>query len=141
GERHPELRSDLLEENPGRESARREQPRVAERDLSCVAGEQHQRHCAHRGEQDLVGELEPERSGDEGVGERRGEEGGEPCLLGARVDEREVALVPRAEVAARPGRRHTRSSSSRVPNSPQGRTASIASSTKKGTTSESSGST
>ncbi len=141
GERHPELRSGLLEEDSGRERARCEQPGVAERDLSRVAGEQHQRHRADRGEQHLVGELERERPGDEGERERRGEEGGEPRFPGARVEEREVALVAGAEIAARAGLGHTRSSSSRVPNSPHGRTASIASRTKNGTTSESSGST
>ncbi|MCZ7566395.1 MAG: hypothetical protein M5U08_23475 [Burkholderiales bacterium] len=141
GQRDPERRAELLEQDPGRERTRREEARVAERDLPGVAGQQHQRHRADGGEQHLVREVERERAGEERVGDERDGEDERPHLARAGTEQREVVRVAGAEVAARARRAHTRSSSSRDPKSPQGRTTSIASRMKNGTTSASSAST
>jgi hypothetical protein len=59
---------------------------VAERDLSCVAGQQHQGDRADRREQDLVCQIEQERAGDEGEGGEHDAEDRKPDLLRAGIE-------------------------------------------------------
>ena len=59
GQRDPERRAEFrVHRIPRRECAGGEQSRMAERDLPGVAGEQHQRQGADRGEENLAGEIE-----------------------------------------------------------------------------------
>src|SRR5205823_4342086 len=118
------------------ERARGDEAGMAERDLPGAAREQHERDGADRAEENLVADLEPERVGCEWIKREQNHEEPDPALLRARIEQRAVLAVARAVVAA-----HTRSSSSRVPNNPHGRTTSIPRRTANGTTSESSGST
>ena len=92
-----------LNRMPGGEGARGEQAGVPERDLAGVAGEQHQRHCADRRQQHLVGEVERERAGEKRIARPAASaEDRQPDLLRARVEQRLVALVAGAEVSAGP---------------------------------------
>src|SRR6266513_4276643 len=100
GQREPHRRSELLEEDAGRERPRGEQPGVTERNLSRVTGEQHQRDRAYRAEQHLVGEVQPERPGEKGIDTQTRCKEPEPCSPSPRVEEREVVCVVDAEVAA-----------------------------------------
>ena len=52
---------DLAGQNSGGESACRDQASMAERDLTRIAGEQHQRQRSDRGEKYLTGEIKQER--------------------------------------------------------------------------------
>ena len=61
GKRDPERGVDLARQDAGGECAGGDQAGVAERDLPGIAGEQHQRQCADRGEKNLAGEVEQER--------------------------------------------------------------------------------
>ena len=131
-QRDPDRRAELLEQDAGGERAGGEQPGVTERDLAGVAGEQHQRHRADRAEQHLVGRgrarAAPAMKGSTPSATTRAPRA-MPSACACRGSAKS-SRVAGAEVAA-----HTRSSSSRVPNRPQGRTTSIASSTTNGTTS------
>ena len=58
-ERHPERRVELTKQDARRERAGRNQSGVAERNLTGMAGEQHQGERADAGEKYLTGEIEP----------------------------------------------------------------------------------
>ena len=60
-ERHPERRVELTKQDARRERAGRNQSGVAERNLTGIAGEQHQGERADAGEKYLTGEIELER--------------------------------------------------------------------------------
>src|SRR5262249_54005010 len=104
----------------------------SKRDQPSEPGQQCQRERADAGQQYLIDEVEQERSGYEG---QRNESGNDPCK----------ASPPLPRTAKFFGilmtLRHlqTRSSCSRLPNSPQGRIARTIKSTTNGTTSERSG--
>ena len=99
-QRDPERRLGLLEQDADRESAGRHQPGMSERDLSGIAGEQHQRQRADRGKEDLRREIELERRGDERKREQCEDEGNEAHALEPRSNEREILPIAGAEVAA-----------------------------------------
>src|SRR5262249_59709607 len=86
------------------EGAGRNQAGMTERNLAGVAGEQHQRKRADRGEKNLAGKIERERRGDEREGDQRGGEEGEAIALEPGADERELLRVAGAEISA-PSRR------------------------------------
>ena len=91
GQRDPARRAELLEQDAGGEGAGGEQPGVAERDLTRIAGEQHQRHRADR-PRAAPGWRGRAEAGRRGTGSARARRpgSGEPRLLRARVEKREV---------------------------------------------------
>src|SRR4051812_10198127 len=109
--------------------------------MAGVSRQEHERHRADRGEQDLVRQVERKAFYGKRKSDQEHNEERVAHALRAGLQHRGILCVADAEVAARARDAHTRSSSSFVPNRPHGRTASMASSTKNGTTSESSGST
>ena len=104
-QRDPERRVNFAREDAGGEGAGGDQAGMAERDLSGIAGEQHQRQRADRGEKNLAGEIERERRSSEGKdGQHHGEDG-KARALGAGLHQRQVLAVVGAEIAAGARRR------------------------------------
>ena len=75
---------------------------MAERDLSGIAGQQHQRDRADGREQHLVGEVEREAAGERRQQQRGEQEEREEDLPGPGIDQPQVLRIRGAEVAARP---------------------------------------
>ena len=101
GERDPERGADLAEQDADRERARRQKAGVTERDLAGIAGEQHQRERADRGQEHLAGEVEIERRSHERIGREQERERPEAYALEPRLGEREILRIAGAEIAAR----------------------------------------
>ena len=85
-QRDPERGIELLEQDADREGAGRQQPGVAERDLACVAGQQHERERADAGQEHLVGEIEQEGRGQERKCEEHDQKHGERPALGRPLE-------------------------------------------------------
>ncbi len=75
-------------------------PGMAERDLPGIAGEQHQRQRADRGEEYLAGEIERKGRSEEGKRREYRDENGKAHALGARLQQREVLRIAGVEIAA-----------------------------------------
>ena len=100
-QRDPERRVEFAEEYPGGEGAGREQAGMAERDLARIAGEQHQRQRADRGEEHLAGEIEIEGGGEERIGGEQQHEADKADALQPRLRQRHLLRIAGAEIAAR----------------------------------------
>src|SRR5205085_1472523 len=84
-QRDPPGGAEFLEQDARRIGAGREEPGMAERDLAGVAGEEHQRDSADRGEQDLVREVERKRRRNEGQSTSAAETMSEPASAPSRL--------------------------------------------------------
>src|SRR6516162_2943532 len=94
GQSHPERRIRLPEKDSDRERARREQAGVAERNLSGIAGQQHEGERADAGKKDL------ERRRNQRKREQRDAERDQAATLKPRLQEGKVLIVVGAEIAA-----------------------------------------